>query len=291
MCRAISQGGRRCPYHSDDRVMSVASARTSIRRWEAKLYAAETAGADDATLHHALSKLGAAEVRLRDREQARVGTPVAHREPDHPAAHPLPAPSPTQAHTITRERVDAMSWDELAQAHTRLVGDPEAQARLEELVEDREHRESIALYTSPSRNLSEADLAWIRGENPNGPTSSIPDGRVDDARVNQNDWARQQYDDYVAVHYDRAMVATNGQMVNEAGRLAGIDSYSLFSGPVARVKKYGSDELQGFFGQNGRHTFTSFRYSLFKWRSDYTAHENARNEDFRHVPHIDQHTW
>ena len=75
MCRAISQGGRRCPYHSDDRVMSVASARTIIRRWEAKLYAAETAGADDATLHHALSKLGAAEVRLRDREQARHPDP------------------------------------------------------------------------------------------------------------------------------------------------------------------------------------------------------------------------
>ena len=41
----------------------------------------------------------------------------------------------------------------------------------------------------------------------------------------------------------------------------------------------------------GRHTFQSFRYSLYKWRSDYKAHENARNEDFGHVPHVEQHTW
>jgi hypothetical protein len=291
MCRAITKGGRRCPYHSDNRVMSVASARTSIRRWEAKLYAAEATGADDATLNHALSKLGAAEVRLRDREQTRVGTPVAHREPDHPAAQPLPAPRPTRAHSITRERVDAMSWDELADEHARLGDDPEAQARLEEWVEDRERRESVASYDYPTRNLSDEDLAWIRGENQDGRTSSIPDGRTSDARVSQNDWARQQYDDYVAVQYDRAMIATNGQMVNERGRLAGVDSYSLFSGPVARVKRYGSEELQGFFGQNGRHTFKSFRYSLFKWRSDYTAHENAKNEDFGHVPHVTQHIW
>lgn len=290
MCREISKGGRRCPYHSSPLVMSVASARTSIRRWESKLYAAEASGADDATLNHALSKLGAAEVRLRDREQTRVGTPVAHHEPEHPAARPLPAPRPTQAHAITRERVDAMSWDELADEHARLSGDPEAQARLEELVEDRERREAV-VYSPPSRNLSEEDMAWIRGESTEGQSESIPDGRADDARVSRIDWARQQYDDYVAVHYDRAMIATNGQMVNERGRLAGIDSYSLFSGPVARVKKYGSEELQGFFGQNGRHTFQSFRYSLFKWRSDYKAHENARNEDFGHVPHVEQHTW
>lgn len=204
---------------------------------------------------------------------------------DHSAS--LPDASFVRTHTVTRERVDAMSWDE----HTRLAHDPEAQARLEDLVEDRERRESVASYDYPTRNLSDEDLAWIRGENQDGQTSSLPEGRTSDARVSQNDWARQQYDDYVAVQYDRAMIATNGQMVNEAGRLAGVDSYSLFSGPVARVKKYGTEELQGFFGQNGRHTFKSFRYSLFKWRSDYKAHENAKNEDFGHVPHVTQHTY
>lgn len=158
-------------------------------------------------------------------------------------------------------------------------------------MEDRERRESVASHDYPRRNLSDEDLAWIRGENQDGQTSSLPDGRTSDERVSQNDWARQQYDDYVAVQYDRAMIATNGQMVNERGRLAGVDSYSLFSGPVARVKKYGSEELQGFFGQNGRHTFASFHYSLFTWRSDYTAHENAKNEDFGDVPHVTQHTW
>jgi len=167
--------------------------------------------------------------------------------------------------TITRQQVNTMSWDDLAQLHGRLLEDPAALAEFEELVEERERIERAA-------------TAWL--------DEPAPAKRVKRENVHQR--ASELFEQYVATQYDRAVIATNGQMLNEAGRRAGIDSWSLFRGPVSRVKKYGSDELNSFFGQNGRHTFLSFRYSVFHWPADRKAWERAMAEDFGHVAQIDQ---
>lgn len=54
--------------------------------------------------------------------------------------------------------------------------------------------------------------------------------------------------------FDDAESATNGYMVNRAGRDAGISDRSLFTGPESRVRRYGSEELRNYFAEHGRPT-------------------------------------
>jgi hypothetical protein len=56
--------------------------------------------------------------------------------------------------------------------------------------------------------------------------------------------------------------ATNGYMLGPAGKKAGIDPYSLFTGPQSRARKYASPELKEWFDQNGRPTVADLRASL-----------------------------
>ena len=57
----------------------------------------------------------------------------------------------------------------------------------------------------------------------------------------------------------------------------------LFTGPVSRAKKYGTEELQSWFAVNGRHTLGSFRYALFGWASDNAASRRNRMEGWEHA--------
>jgi hypothetical protein len=56
--------------------------------------------------------------------------------------------------------------------------------------------------------------------------------------------------------------ATNGYMLGPAGKKAGIDPWSLFTGPESRARKYASPELKEWFDQNGRPTVADFQASL-----------------------------
>jgi hypothetical protein len=70
---------------------------------------------------------------------------------------------------------------------------------------------------------------------------------------------RRAYKEQIAIAYVQAEAATNGHMLSPAGRAAGIDPYSLFSGPRSRAAKWASDELKEWWEQNGRPTFTEFK--------------------------------
>jgi hypothetical protein len=70
---------------------------------------------------------------------------------------------------------------------------------------------------------------------------------------------RRAYKEQISVAYVQAEAATNGHMLTPAGQAAGIDPYSLFSGPRARAAKWASDELKEWWEQNGRPTFAEFR--------------------------------
>jgi len=74
--------------------------------------------------------------------------------------------------------------------------------------------------------------------------------------------ARQSFRDYVYQQYLAAEDATNGYMLNKAGRTAGMDSYSLFVGNEARARKYASDELLEWWDVHGRVTLEEWKAEL-----------------------------
>jgi hypothetical protein len=81
--------------------------------------------------------------------------------------------------------------------------------------------------------------------------------RAERARRRRQD-AEQTYRDEVYRQWRAAEAATNGYMLNRAGRLGGIDERSLFTGPEARVRKYASPELIEWFESHPRPTRVSW---------------------------------
>ena len=81
--------------------------------------------------------------------------------------------------------------------------------------------------------------------------------RTERARRRRQD-AEQAYRDEVYRQWRAAEAATNGYMLNRAGRLGGIDERSLFTGPEARVRKYASPELIDWFQAHPRPTRVSW---------------------------------
>lgn len=58
--------------------------------------------------------------------------------------------------------------------------------------------------------------------------------------------------------YVAAEEATNGHMLNAAGKAAKVNPKSLFTGPESRARKYASPELAEFFDQHGRPSFDEY---------------------------------
>lgn len=71
---------------------------------------------------------------------------------------------------------------------------------------------------------------------------------------------RAEYQAHLEAAYARAERETNGYLLNRAGRAAGIDSYSLFTGPHARACKYASTELLEHWAAHPRVSFTEFEH-------------------------------
>lgn len=263
MCRAIANGGRRCPYHSNPLVQAVANAKTSLRRLEQRLDRLEAADAPMSKITKGVERMVAAVTRLGEREQQAI--PVTK-------AGALPPPQPTRAGEITEDSVNSATWDEIGGMYAQYGDDPEALEKLQTLVEEREARE-------------EADI-WGRDSAPpigQGNIVTNPTQRPE-RKLTPHEVAREEYDHYVMAQY-RKCESELSFMVNKDGQAKGISSFSLFSGPVSRVKKYGSEELQAWFAANGRHTLGSFRHAMFGWASDAKAARNSRLEGFENVAH------
>ena len=77
----------------------------------------------------------------------------------------------------------------------------------------------------------------------------------------------QEYKDEVYRQWLQAEAETNGYMLNKAGKAAGIDERSLFTGPQSRVAKYASRELRDYFDKHGRPTRVSFLGSAYARRA------------------------
>lgn len=70
---------------------------------------------------------------------------------------------------------------------------------------------------------------------------------------------RAAHQDHAREEYARAEDEGRGEMLNKAGKRAGISSKSLFTGPESRARKYASEELMGYWEEHGRMTADDFR--------------------------------
>jgi hypothetical protein len=73
---------------------------------------------------------------------------------------------------------------------------------------------------------------------------------------------RAAYKDEIRRRVVSAENATNGYMLTPQGKRAGIDPWSLFTGPESRARKYASPELKEWWDQNGRPTAADFQAQL-----------------------------
>lgn len=111
-------------------------------------------------------------------------------------------------------------------------------------------------------------------------------GAVDRTAGQTTDEAvRQQYDHHIHLSYVAAETAVRGHLLNAAGKAAGVDPLSLFSGPTARARKYASEDLLRWWHDNGsRQTFQQFRAQVLRRGTDRAAAKTtamaAQGKDF-----------
>src|SRR5699024_10941051 len=116
----------------------------------------------------------------------------------------------------------------------------------------------------------------------NDPNEVTHPARRASRNITQHERVREDYEHYTAAQYFQAE-SELGFLLNKEGQAKGIDAYSLFSGPVSRVKQYGSEELQSWFQRNGRQTLSAFRYHATAWYSAHTAAQRSKIESFDDV--------
>lgn len=70
--------------------------------------------------------------------------------------------------------------------------------------------------------------------------------------------AREAYDEALVAAYVAAEEGTNGKLLNERGRRAGVDAITLFMGPEIPAHAYASEELRDWWQRHPRVTFEDF---------------------------------
>ncbi|MBO0609374.1 hypothetical protein [Myceligenerans salitolerans] len=86
------------------------------------------------------------------------------------------------------------------------------------------------------------------------------------------EWSRMraEFELVVQAAYEAAEVATNARFLNRRGMAAGIDSYSLMTGPFARVEAFASAELVEHFEHVGRPSLERFEREWLAARTEWT---------------------
>ncbi|MFK0085552.1 hypothetical protein [Glutamicibacter sp. NPDC090743] len=259
-------------------MLALASAKQAAKRMEERI-----AKVEDKLTQQELDARVVRLVEAWERVSIRMQQAIPERnqtkkEGTHEGLNPVKAPHPTAAPTITEERIDSMSWDEVAEFASTLGDDPEAAEKLEELVDRREARELGEVEV----DLDEPDqrLTPVMGEDP----VLNPAARAY-RKLTPHERAREEYETYVYSQYQNC-VSELSFLVNKEGQAKNIDEMSLFTGPISRVKKYASEELQAWFARNGRQTLGSYRYAMYQWDSDADAARRVRLEGFDNVAQV-----
>jgi hypothetical protein len=267
VCRAISEGGRRCPSCANTADRAQANIRQRIGRHDRKAREAADHHDWDRETHY----INLLERAISDYERAAASPPVE-----------APAPPPTRACEYTPMAAIEMTDDELAAALNELNDDPAAQDQIIETLEWREamrqERDAdIAASLEQKRRDTEArEAAWLR-EWENGDASPLTNpARRNERRLKPEQVCREEYDTHLYTSYLQAENECRGVLLSRAGQTQNIDPEPLFSGRADRVRKYASEELKTWFARNGRITYSEWKFQWFGRESDRQAARTAR---------------
>lgn len=73
-------------------------------------------------------------------------------------------------------------------------------------------------------------------------------------RANEKSAAREEHLLAVESAFTAAESETRGHMLSKAGKAAGVNPQSLWTGPEARARRYASEELRAYWDRHGRLT-------------------------------------
>ncbi|UQN30502.1 hypothetical protein [Brachybacterium kimchii] len=80
---------------------------------------------------------------------------------------------------------------------------------------------------------------------------------------------REEFELHRHASYQRAYRDLNGELLNDRGRAAHVDPYSLFMGNGARAYCYASEELRDWWEDHDRPTVESFEAHWWRGRFGY----------------------
>jgi hypothetical protein len=192
-----------------------------------------------------------------------------------PPAHLVPTVAKTQDFSLAA--LTKHSEDELMDMVGKYGDDPDA---LDAIFAAIDHKAEFDVPAPSPAAVSE----WGDGSAYLTPT---PGGKphVPARKLSRDEQTSEEFDAYVSTSYAKALEATAGNFIKrsmaaEAAK-RGITSETLFTGPVATAKKFASEELIAFWEENGRQTWTSYRYHMFHMPADAKAAEVVRRAGFQ----------
>jgi hypothetical protein len=133
-------------------------------------------------------------------------------------------------------------------------------------------------YLDAYADVHQVDAEELRKQQAGGVIDRAKGERVAEALT-------RMYDQHVHVAYVKAETALRGHMLSPAGKSAGIDPVTLFSGPTDRARKYASEELLRWWDATGsRMTFQQFRAQVTRDAKDVAGAKKtaarAQGKDF-----------
>jgi hypothetical protein len=240
------------------------------------------------TMRAALQKAkGNRELAQRYLDEAR-----AHRQARRDEAGPVEFVPPTPAHRAAaadRAQLRGATDDELAEdladalgagdeaAGDRILSELDRRDRAERRAQAQRARRAGARAARDEARERAYDEALAAGDDPQeayarvyGVSEERQRRQEAEADLRANGYAGKTFGqmvgsahgEHVRQAYLDAEAACRGHLLNAAGQAAGVDPESLWSGPAARAKKYGSPELLDYFRDNGRLTVQDFAASL-----------------------------
>lgn len=275
MCRArheLPPHGRRCQGHSDPQRRELTNIRQRLGRYDRACRAANDSNDWDKLDHY---------VSLLDRDVAELqrltATPTA-----------AAGPPPSRATDFTPDNTWHWTDDQLVDVLTELNDDLTAQEQIVETLVWREdlarQRDSEVADREARKEREQRERAAAELVEREADASPLTNpARRTGRKLSPERMCREEYDSFLITSYLQAENDCRGHLLNRDGLAAQIDPQDLFSGPSARVRKYGSEELRTWFGRNGRTTYAEWKYAWFGRESDKEAARTAKSQSLGEV--------
>lgn len=275
MCRSISQGGRRCRWHTAPTAIGITNAQRRAIYHEGRCDALAGQPGEDRALDN----------------YTRALEEVAIAEYVH--AGQVVDPETSRASEFSRDSVASQPTEWLLQQHQALAHDPDAQEEIAERLVEREadgdelpRQGRYAVRRAVDRIVQDMTTRGHYDSEEQARTAVAewfgqkPDEGMSEAqRAGMTErQARAEYDDQVAFEVHRAHEETRGSLLSRRGVAAGVSTEALFRGPLSQVEPYASEELRSYWARHGRLTWAAFRYELLGRDSDRGAHTRAKTQ-------------